>query len=267
MEKFRNIKDTRSIVIVKIGGRFTENEDALGLFSKELYRQRQGYRFIIVHGGGNEVSLLSKRLGQEPLFRDGIRITTGDEMSIVEMVLSGKVNGRVVRNLRANGIDAVGLNGSDGSIFVGEAMGMVAGIQTRTGTVVKVNPKLLEILLEEEYVPVISSVSTDLQGKGLNINADSVAFHLSEELISDTLIFISDIPGILKDGKIIRELSVGEIDTEIESGTITGGMIPKVKAAEKAVKAGVGKIVIGEFKRTEDLKLLITGDAGTVIER
>ena len=146
-------------------------------------------------------------------------------------------------------------------------MGMVAGIQTRTGTVVKVNPKLLEILLEEEYVPVISSVSTDLQGKGLNINADSVAFHLSEELIPDTLIFISDIPGILKDGKIIRELSVDEIDTEIESGTITGGMIPKVKAAEKAVKAGVGKIVIGEFKRTEDLKLLITGDAGTVIER
>ncbi|RKX81700.1 MAG: acetylglutamate kinase, partial [Spirochaetes bacterium] len=164
MERFKKIRDKRPVIIVKIGGRFSENEELLGIFADELYVMRNEYSFIIVHGGGNEVSLLSKKLGQEPLFKDGIRITTPEEMDIVEMVLSGKVNGRVVRKLRARGIDAVGLSGSDGSIFIGESMGNVAGVETRTGNVVKVTSKLLEILLDEGYVPVISSVSTDLEG-------------------------------------------------------------------------------------------------------
>jgi len=266
MERFKKIRDKRPVIIVKIGGRFSENEELLGIFADELYVMRNEYSFIIVHGGGNEVSLLSKKLGQEPLFKDGIRITTPEEMDIVEMVLSGKVNGRVVRKLRARGIDAVGLSGSDGSIFIGESMGNVAGVETRTGNVVKVTSKLLEILLDEGYVPVISSVSTDLEGEGLNINADSVAFSLSENLIPETLIFISDIPGILKEGKIIRELDASGIEKEIASGTITDGMIPKVEAAKEAVKAGVGKIIIGEFRKREDLKLLISGNAGTVID-
>ena len=267
MEKFRKIRDTRPVAIIKIGGRFTENEDTLGLFGKELYMLREVYHFIIVHGGGNEVSTISKLLGMEPVFVDGIRITSADEMDIVEMVLAGKVNGRVVRNLRANGLDAVGLNGSDGSIFISRAMETVDGTETRTGNVVRVNPKLLEILLDGEYIPVISSVSTDLQGRGLNINADSVAFSLSEKIVPEILIFISDIPGILKNSKTIRKLDIGEIEKEIKNGTITGGMIPKVKASEKVLRAGVGKIIIGEYKKMGDLKLLITGNTGTLIRR
>ena len=267
MEKYKKLNDRREVIVLKKGGRFTEEKGNLELLADEISSLEKEYRFLLIHGGGNEVSRFSELLGQKPVFRSGIRITTTEEMDTVEMILAGRVNRRIVRIFRTYGIDAVGLSGADGSIFIGESIGTVSGTVTRTGNVVKVNPRLLEIMLDGGYIPVISPVSTDLKGEGLNINADSVAFHLSRVLIPETLVFVSDIPGILKGDQIVAHLNEKEIQREIKAGVITGGMIPKVEASGATVRAGVGKIVIGEYKKSGDLKLLIEGNAGTVIDR
>ena len=263
---YRRMSESRSMVAVKIGGRFFANRKLLGNFADELHRLSKEFQFLVIHGGGNEVTELSGKLGLEPVFKDGVRITTPEEMDIVEAVLSGGVNKRLVRLFRSKGIDAVGLCGADGSIFVGKSLGVVEGINTRTGKIVKVNPRLIEILFDNGYMPVISSTSTELDGKALNINADTVAFHLAESLVVERLIFISDVPGINRNGEIMDVLKTSEIEREISEGVITGGMIPKVRASLDALKGGISGIVIGDYRVRGDLERLIKGKRGTLIE-
>ncbi|MBN1697069.1 MAG: acetylglutamate kinase [Spirochaetales bacterium] len=252
------------VVTIKIGGALAKNVRLILELAQDMKELEGSNMFIIVHGGGEEVSELTRRFGMEPVFRDGIRITSVEEMAFVDKVLCGKVNKRLVRLFQKSGFDAVGLSGSDGRLFLGRSIGSEEN-PTHTGKITAVNPRLVRVLLEENYLPVIASTSMDNEAAPLNINADEVAFKLSTVLKTDVIVFLSDIPGVLRSGKVSALLTSEEIRASVADGTITGGMIPKVNAALDSLTRGVGKIIIGECNGSGSLKDLINGKTGTQI--
>jgi acetylglutamate kinase len=256
-------KPTKPIITIKIGGRSAEDTEQLADFAADLKDLITAYHPLIVHGGGAEVSRLSRQLGFEPRFHEGIRITLSEEMEVVEMILSGKVNKRLVRFFQSRGLPAVGLCGADGATFRGRTLGEIDGRQTRTGNVAEVDPSLLAALFAAGFLPVMSSTSMDEQGVGVNINADSVALEVAAALHSRTLVFISDIPGVLKDDQVLKSLNRDEVRREISSGTISGGMIPKATSAIEALKQGVGRVIIGQYGGRGSLRTLLEGGMGT----
>ena len=249
-------------IVLKIGGRASESREGLLDLSDEMLELSRENRLLMVHGGGPEVTAVSKRFGIEAVFQNGIRQTSAEEMDIVDMVLAGKVNKHLVRLLRSRGLDAVGLSGADGGIINAERMGG-ADAQTRTGDVTGVNPRLLELLLENGFLPVVSSPSMDKAGNGLNINADTVAFRIAAHLKAWALVFFSDAPGILSDGSVVQALSAPEAERLIARGVIAGGMVPKVSASLAAMDQGVGKVIIGQYEGPGSLARLIDGKQGT----
>jgi acetylglutamate kinase len=254
----------RAIVTIKIGGSCAGQAELLSSLAAEIRGAEADYRFLLVHGGGAEVSSLSRRLGLEPLFREGIRVTTAAEMDVVEMVLSGSVNKRLVRLFRAAGLNAVGLCGADGGLLTGIPL-QEGGNGTRTGSIDRVEAALPELLLAQGYFPVLSPTAADSRGGALNINADTAAFAVAAALKSETLIFLSDIPGILKQGRPLAVLDPAGVEAEITAGTITGGMIPKVTSAVEALSRGVRQIIIGEYREAGALRELLAGRLGTRI--
>ena len=256
---------TKKVITVKIGGKTAEDLEQLRPFAADLKDLIAGHYPLIVHGGGAEVTRISKQLGFEPRFHEGIRITLSEEMDVVEMILSGKVNKHLVRFFQSCGLPAVGLCGADGKTFSGRTLGRVDGKETRTGNVAEVDPRLLAALFTAGFLPVLSSTSMDKRGVGVNINADAVAFEVACRLDSESLVFISDIPGVLKDGQVLKSLNRDEVRREIAAGTITGGMIPKVTSAVEALKHGVGQVIIGQFCGRGSLRALLEGGMGTCI--
>ena len=250
-------------IVIKIGGKAAEKLEQVEGLAEDIktLNIKEGYKCLLIHGGGKEVSSLTKKFGIEPVFKDGIRMTSKNEMQYVDMVLAGKVNKQLVRVFQDKGINAVGLSGCDGKIFTGKSISK----DNQTGDIIDVNTKLLELLLRNNYLPVISSVSMDKSGNGLNINADSAALSVAESLKAFALVFFSDIPGILKNGEVISSLTTEEVTAEIEAGTISGGMIPKVQASVNALANGINEIVIGEFNRVGSLRELMKGNKGTTI--
>ena len=250
-------------IVVKIGGRAAEREDGLRSMGTEMSSLAKTGRFLLVHGGGAEVTAISKKLGIEAVFAGGVRQTSPAEMDIVDMVLAGKVNKQIVRLLRACGLDAVGLSGPDGGIFTGRPI----GAETRTAEVAAMDTRLLELLLAKGFLPVVSPVSMDANGTGLNINADSVAFALASRLAASALLFLSDIPGILRNGSVIRDLSAAEAQGLVTSGVVSGGMIPKVSASIDALAKGVQNVIIGQYEGAGSLAGLLDGKLGTRIRK
>jgi len=251
-------------ILVKIGGAAADRDESLGALCDEMLALSKEHRFLLVHGGGAEMTAISRKLGIEPVFRDGIRQTTPEEMDIADMVLAGKVNKKLVRLLRTRGLDAVGLSGSDGGIFTAQPLGGPGRrAATRSGEVASIDERLLELLLGNGFTPVLSSTSMDQEGRGLNINADSVAFSLAAHLAAAALVFFSDIPGILSDGSVIQALSAPEAKDLIAKGVITGGMIPKVSASLEAMEGGVQKVIIGQYAGPGSLARLLEGKQGT----
>ncbi len=256
---------TKKVITVKIGGKTAEDLEQLRPFAADLKDLIAGHYPLIVHGGGAEVTRISKQLGFEPRFHEGIRITLSEEMDVVEMILSGKVNKHLVRFFQSCGLPAVGLCGADGKTFSGRTLGSVDGKETRTGNVAEVDPRLLAALFTAGFLPVLSSTSMDKRGVGVNINADAVAFEVACRLDSESLVFISDIPGVLKDGQVLKSLNRDEVRREIAAGTISGGMIPKATSAVEALKHGVGQVIIGQFCGRGSLRALLEGGMGTCI--
>ncbi|MBI9102517.1 MAG: acetylglutamate kinase [Spirochaetales bacterium] len=264
--------NNKPLVVIKIGGRAAEPA-ALASLAEEMSEISSTYSFIFVHGGGAEVSRISEIFGLKPTFKDGVRMTTPEEMDVVDMVLAGKMNKTITRLFREKGINGLGLSGSDGGLFTGEALSQA----THTGKVKRVNSDLLELLCENGYLPVISSTSMETGGKSLNINADEAALAIAGSLPAKTLIFISDIPGILKPAEFYQSgLEKGEpvalssldkagIRREIEAGVITGGMIPKVESAITALEKGVEEVIIGDYTGKGSLEALMSGKKGTKI--
>jgi acetylglutamate kinase len=254
-----------STILVKIGGSAAEDRESLGALCDELKDVWRENRIVLVHGGGAEVTRVSHLFGIEAVFRDGIRQTSPEEMDIVDMVLAGKVNSHIVRLLRARGLDAVGLTGSDGGTFTGAPLGGAggAGAVTRTGEVTRVDTRLLHVLLDAGYLPVLSSTSMDAEGNGLNINADTAAFGLAAHLEASALVFLSDIPGVISDGSVVQALSAEEAKTLMDRGVIKDGMVPKVTASFDAMDKGVKKVIIGQYASPGSLARLLEGKEGT----
>ncbi len=246
--------------VVKIGGELAGSEVQVRELGAELGREPG---WVLVHGGGAEVSQLARRFGVEPRFRDGVRQTSAEEMDYVDMALSGQINKRLVRLFQAAGLNAVGLSGSDGRLFTGRSIAE----GSRTGQVTRVEPALLSMLLAGGYFPVLCSTSMSEEGTGLNVNADSAALAVAQALRARTLVFLSDIPGVLKGGRVIEKLAPADAVAEIAAGTITGGMVAKVRACLGALEGGVDCIIIGEYAGRGSVAALLAGERGTRIVR
>ena len=250
------------IILIKTGGKAAEDEMGLCHLAREIKKITGDYDCIFLHGGGSTVSSIQKVYGLEPVFKEGIRITSEREMALVDMGLAGKVNKKLVRLFIKNGVPAVGISGADGSTFTGESIGEKS---CRTGKIVQTDTKLLRLLLKGKFTPIISSVSIDSEGGALNINADEAALAIGTACRAEKIIFLSDIPGIMDKNHLYRDLNESTIEDLIHRNIINGGMIPKVKSSLEALKNGASMVVIGNYREYGDLEKLLSGEKGTKI--
>lgn len=252
----------KPLIVIKTGGQAAENIEALSFMAKEIKTLWEQYDFIFVHGGGSTVSSIQRVYGIEPVFKDGIRITSEIEMDLVDMGLAGKMNKKLVRLFIKNGVPAAGISGADGATFQGES---IAGNDCRTGKIVKTDTKLIHTLIDGGFIPLLSSVSSDSDGGALNINADEAALAAGIACKADSIIFISDIPGIMNNKSLYKDLNESQINSLIDEKIIYGGMIPKVRSSLEALKNGAGTVVIGDYGEYLDLAKLLSGEKGTKI--
>ena len=227
-----------------------------------------GVRVVLIHGGGPEISDMMKKLGKQPEFVDGLRVTDKETVDIVQMVLAGKVNKTLVTLLQMKGGHAVGVSGMDGGIIEArikdERLGYV-------GEITKVRAKPLEDLLEKNYIPVVSTVASDHQGNVYNINGDTAAAYIAGALGAARLIMMTDVAGILRDkddpASLIPCVTVEEAKALYAEGVISGGMIPKVDCCIEAIRAGVRDVTImdGRVPHAILMELLTDEGAGTMV--
>ena len=270
-------------IIVKIGGRTLSSPGVLEHLVADI-AALENYRIVLVHGGGAEVTDYAERLGITSEFADGVRMTGEEEMDVVDMVLAGLVNKRVARRFQKAGVRCAGICASDGGLLTGTPVLRPDGSASRTGRVVSRDPALLEHVLDAGYLAVVASTFTDGDGGGLNLNADDAALELATVLAADALVFLSDVPGILRgrgtehasneggpgtedELELISRLTPTEVETEIGTGTISGGMIPKVRSSVAALHAGVGIVIIGSYTEDASLEHILAGNSGTRIEQ
>ncbi|MFO7627971.1 MAG: acetylglutamate kinase [Prochlorococcaceae cyanobacterium] len=252
-------------VVVKYGGAAMVTEGLRDAVFRDLALLAcVGVQPVVVHGGGPEINQWLERLAIEPQFRDGLRVTDAATMDVVEMVLVGRVNKQIVNGINRVGARAVGLSGSDGALVQARTYGQ--GNHGLVGEVAAVDPAVLLPLLENGYIPVISSVAADAQGQAHNINADTVAGELAAALQAEKLILLTDTPGILRDrevpGSLIPRLSLAEARTLIEQGVVAGGMTPKTECCIRALAQGVGAAHILDGRVPHALLLEVFTDAG-----
>lgn len=235
-------------VVVKYGGNAMVNPDLKqAVMSDIILLTLVGIKIVLIHGGGPEISGMLKKLGIESKFVNGLRYTDKETAEVVQMVLAGKTNKDLVSLVERCGGKAVGLCGIDGAMIKAKPMedefdyGFV-------GDITEIDPKPIEKVLEEGYIPVIATVGIDEDGQVYNINADTAAAEIAAALKAENIITLTDIPGLLRDVNdpktLIPEIHVDEVSSLIESGVISGGMIPKMKSCEKAVISGVKKAVM-----------------------
>lgn len=230
-------------LVVKIGGGQVDDPRFLeGLVG--VIRDMADRQMLIVHGGGKEIATWQGRLGLEPCFVEGLRVTDAQSLQVAEMVLSGLINKRLVAWLVAGGVLAVGLSGVDGGLIRVEQMSHPAGDLGFVGRVVEVNPALLEVLLGQDLLPVISPISLGPDGQPYNVNADHAAWAIARAVTAESLVFVSDVPGILMEGSPLAHLDADQIEPLIHAGVIRGGMVPKVRSASAALAGGVPTVCI-----------------------
>jgi acetylglutamate kinase len=241
--------------VVKIGGRAQGDPRLVPLIASALQR---GDAIAVVHGGGDEVSALQRRLGLEPQFRGGRRVTSPEDLEVVRMVLSGATNKRLVARLISGGVPAVGVSGEDGALIQARVTDADYG---RVGGDITASPSLITTLWSGGFVPVISPLSRDAgdaEGSGLNVNGDDAAAAIAAALDADELLMIADVPGVLDDaGETIQQLDVAAAQALVASGVAKGGMAAKLEAGARALRDGVGRVRIG------DLHVITDAAAGT----
>src|SRR5688572_21886790 len=265
--------------VVKLSGKATENQDNLSSLAEELALLHQvGIRICVVHGGGKQLSELALKLGIEQTIIEGRRVTDDATLEMAKMIFAGKINTDILAALRHRSIEAVGLSGVDGNIVHAERRPPKEILNRKTGArdkvdfghvgdVVQINSRLLTVLLDHGYLPVISSLGADDEGMVFNINADTIAAEIAVQLQAEKLILLSDVDGIyLKPGdpqtKLSR-LTAAETDELISSGAATGGMIPKLQNIATLLRRGVHSAhIISGSKRNALLSEVFT-DKGT----
>lgn len=257
------------IVVVKYGGAAMVHEDIKASFSRDVVLlQSLGMRPVIVHGGGPEVSRAMNAMGHEPQFVEGLRVTSREGLRITEMVLSGNINKEIIANLNSHGGNGVGLSGKDGHLIIARKMKHVKGFDLGyVGEIVQINSKILELLLDNDFIPVVSPVAFGEDGNTYNINADTAAAHIAAALKAEKLIFMTDVDGVLRDGKLVSSLSVDEARQLISEGIIEGGMIPKVEAILHGLAKGVvsAAIINGNDHHAIIAELFTDKGIGTII--
>jgi len=229
-----------------------------------------GIKIVIVHGGGPEISEMSKRLNLPVKFVDGHRVTDAKTMEIVEMVLVGKVQKDLVNLINVSGGKSIGLCGKDGKLFDAKPIPKMKKFGL-IGDVSKVDASILLTLIEKGFIPVISSVGADSKGQNYNINADTVACEIAIALKASKLILMTDTPGVLKKrndpSSLISKLTISDVNKLVKSKVISGGMIPKTESASSAIKKGVSAVHIinGSQKHSILLEILTDSGIGTMI--
>ncbi len=260
-------------VVIKYGGAAMEQADLKESFALDVILLRLvGINPVIVHGGGPQIGALMKRLGKEPRFVGGMRVTDEETVEIVEMVLGGKINKEIVGLINLHGGNAVGLSGKDSRLIVarrrlhrlpsGEEIdiGLVGEVET-------INTEPIRLLEEHGFIPVIAPVGVGVKGETYNINADLVAGDVAAALGAEKLIHLTDVEGILVAGRLVSTLSRKDVERLIQEGVIDGGMLPKVESALRAMERGTAKahIIDGRVPHAILLELFTREGVGTEI--
>lgn len=277
MQTFRH-----KTVVIKYGGHAMVDENLKKQFALDVILMKHiGINPVIVHGGGPQINLLLDRLQIKPSYVQGMRVTDGETMDVVEMVLVGKVNKEIVGNINHCGGRAVGLSGRDGDLVCAEKLKVkkkdAAAIENappelidlgRVGRVTRVNAEVLRSLEREDFIPVIAPVGVGADGAAFNINADLVAGAIAAELKAEKLILLTDVEGVKdRQGQLIHSLLRAEIEELIDKETIVGGMIPKVRCCKEALERGVTKahIIDGRVEHAILLEMFTDSGVGTEI--
>ncbi|MBQ8941418.1 MAG: acetylglutamate kinase [Firmicutes bacterium] len=260
-------------VVIKYGGAALINEEIKSTVIKDIALMKYvGFKPVLVHGGGKDINKALEKIGKKPEFKDGLRVTDEETMDVVQQVLAGKLNKDLATELCMHGINAVGICGKDANFMqVRKAMpnGLDLGL---VGEVTEVNTGLVRTLLDNDFVPVISSIGVDENGTAYNVNADYAAVAVAGALNAEKLVFITDVPGIMEDvndpESVISVAHVDDVKGMIDSGVISGGMIPKVQCCIAGVEAGVGNVHIldGRIPHCLILEIFTKRGCGTLIE-
>lgn len=253
-------------VVVKYGGAAMKDSALKAQVIRDIvFMASVGIRPVVVHGGGPEINTWLGKLNIEPQFKDGLRVTDAKTMDVVEMVLVGRVNKEIVALINQAGGSAVGICGKDGHLVTARPRSEATGVGF-VGDVSNVRPDLVSSLVESGYIPVISSVAADETGQAYNINADTVAGELAAALTAEKLILLTDTPGIMKDfhdpSSLINKLDIHQARELMDSGVVSGGMIPKVTCCVRSLAQGVSAAHILDGRMPHSLLLEIFSDAG-----
>lgn len=266
-------------IVVKYGGNAMVDEKLKEGFARDIVLMKLvGMNPVVVHGGGPQIGKLLERVGKQSEFIQGMRVTDSETMDIVEMVLGGQVNKEIVNLIHRHGGNSVGLTGKDGNLITATKMKMTRGAPElnvpeiidlgHVGEVDKINRKVLDMLIQGDFIPVIAPVGVGEDGASYNVNADLVAGKVAEALGAEKLILLTNIPGLLdKQGQLLTGLTSEKVDQLIKDGTIYGGMLPKIQCALNAVQNGVqsSHIIDGRVEHAVMLEVFTDEGVGTLI--
>ncbi|MEE9414794.1 MAG: acetylglutamate kinase [Acidimicrobiales bacterium] len=260
-----------AIIVIKLGGNAMVEPELATSFAQDIVLLRSvGLKPVVVHGGGPQIGDLLRRLGKETEFRDGLRVTDAETLDVARMVLVGKVGRDIVGSINVHGAYAVGLSGEDGGLIRAAARDPELGF---VGDVVEIRPNIIERLLAEDMIPVVSTIGSDAAGQAYNINADTVAGALAGALDAEKVIYLTDVAGLLLDiddpASIVARSTVAELQGHVDDGTVSGGMIPKVTACIEAVEAGAksAHMLDGRVPHVLLLELFTDSGIGTMITK
>ena len=256
-------------VVIKYGGSAMEDPDLADLFAQDVVLMRLvGMNPVVVHGGGPQISDLMRRLGKEPEFVDGLRVTDAETVDIVRMALVGKVNREIVASVNQHGSYAVGLSGEDAGLITvaqrDDKLGFVGDIR-------RIDPSILERLLREELIPVVATVGVDEAGQAYNVNADTVAGAIAESLRAEKLVYLTNVAGMYSDladeASLISRIDVDRLAALVDDGVLSEGMIPKARSCVDAVKSGVSRahILDGRIPHALLLEFFTRPGIGTMV--
>ena len=260
-------------IVVKLGGAAIDKELDKALAQDVLLLRSVGVRCVVVHGGGPQVDQLMRRMGKEPEFRGGLRVTDEETLEIVRMILTGKINRDLVGTINREALDepvAVGVSGEDGGLLTVTPNTIGLGF---VGEVKMVRASVLHRLLDEGLTPVVSTIGADASGQPHNINADDAARAIAIAMGAEKIIYLTAAPGLLADvsdeTSIVRQVSSDEIRDRIEHSSVSAGMIPKLKACADAVDGGVGSahIIDGRIPHSLLIELLTDEGVGTMVRK
>jgi acetylglutamate kinase len=257
-------------VVIKYGGHAMEDPALADLFAQDVVLMRLvGKNPVVVHGGGPQISELMRRLGKEPEFVDGLRVTDAESVDIVRMALVGKVNREIVSSINQHGSLAVGLSGEDAGLIKVEMRDERLGF---VGDVTSIDPSIVDRLINEELIPVIATVGVDELGQAYNINADTVAGAIAMAMQAEKLVYLTDVAGIYADypdeSSLVSRTDIDGLEAMLASGTADGGMIPKLKSCALALRGGVRRahVLDGRIPHALLLEFFTREGIGTMID-